>query len=276
MTENHAEEPSSARSQDTRSQDISAQDISAQDAWPLLDGVLLHTRVERVEMLARRTRRIELVGTDLADLAWTPGQNVSVFLADPATLAQRQEVPRDLRRSYSVWDYDCRGRLEIAVYDHGGGEGPGAAWARQVGPGDAAVVTRPEGRLMVRSDPGLHLFVGEDTAAVSFGAMLRALPVSTPVRGVIECDEEDDRLPLPRAADLTWVHRRGASAAQSRLVTSTLAALDLSGEELGAAYVVGEVRTCQAVRRHLLEERGWPRQKVLVRAFWTPGRTGMD
>ncbi|WP_242423991.1 siderophore-interacting protein, partial [Frankia sp. EI5c] len=184
--------------------------------------------------------------------------------------------PRDLRRSYSVWEYDPpRGRLELAVYDHGG-EAPGTSWARRVGPGDEIIVTRPEGRLVTSPEPGLQLFVGEDTAAVSFGAMLRALPASAVVRGVVECDEEDDRLPLPRAAELTWVYRRGASAANSALLPAALADLDLSADAPGAAYVVGEVRTCQAVRRHLIEERGWPRQKVLVRAFWTPGRRGMD
>ncbi|CUU58371.1 NADPH-dependent ferric siderophore reductase, contains FAD-binding and SIP domains [Parafrankia irregularis] len=244
-------------------------------AWRLLDRVLLHARVESVGMLARRTRRIVLTGPALADLAWSPGQNVTVFLADPTRLAGWRNGPRDLKRSYSVWDYDPSGRMELAVYDHGG-ETPGTSWARRVVPGDEVIVTRPEGRLVARPEAGVHLFVGEDTAAVSFGAMLRTLPAPTLVRGVIECDEEDDRLPLPRATELTWVHRRGAPAASSSLLTAALADLDLSGGEPGAAYVVGEARTCQAVRRHLIDERGWPRQRVLVRAFWTPGRRGMD
>ncbi|MGH3241328.1 MAG: hypothetical protein ACRDNL_13190 [Spirillospora sp.] len=32
----------------------------------------------------------------------------------------------------------------------------------------------------------------------------------------------------------------------------------------------------QAVRAHLVGERGWPRGSVLVKPFWTPGKRGME
>ncbi|WP_433221091.1 SIP domain-containing protein [Microtetraspora malaysiensis] len=51
--------------------------------------------------------------------------------------------------------------------------------------------------------------------------------------------------------------------------------LDLPGEP-GVAYLAGEVRACQAVRGHLVGERGWSRRDVVVKPFWTPGRRGMD
>ncbi|MEO3828389.1 SIP domain-containing protein [Actinomadura sp. B10D3] len=38
----------------------------------------------------------------------------------------------------------------------------------------------------------------------------------------------------------------------------------------------GEARTVQAVRAHLVRERGWPRRSVLVKPFWTPGKRGME
>ncbi|MFJ2028225.1 SIP domain-containing protein [Streptosporangium sp. NPDC087985] len=44
----------------------------------------------------------------------------------------------------------------------------------------------------------------------------------------------------------------------------------------GVAYVAGQTQTCQAVRRHLIHERGWPRGTVLVKAFWAPGKRGLD
>ncbi len=258
--------------------------------------MLLRAEVDSVDQLARRTRRIVLAGPALADLTWTPGQNVTLFPQDPTRLDSWRQGPRDLKRSYSVWEYDPAGRLALAVYDHGG-DSPGAAWARGVAPGDEAIITKPDGRLVARADASFHLFVGDDTAAVPFGAILRGLPASAQVRGVFECDEPADALPSPRAGDLAWSYRHGAPAAGSPLLPAALADLDLPdprdpaiGSDAGSApatgsdgrtgrpvaYVAGEARTCQAVRRHLVSERGWERRQVIVQPFWTPGKRGMD
>ena len=45
---------------------------------------------------------------------------------------------------------------------------------------------------------------------------------------------------------------------------------------LGAAYLAGEARTIQLLRRQLVEERGWPRQAIVTKPFWTPGKRGLD
>lgn len=262
----------------------------------LLDRVLLRARVDNVDPLARRTRRIVLAGPALAGLTWTPGQNVTLFPRDPTRLDSWRQGPRDIKRSYSVWEYHPAGRLALAVYDHGG-DSPGAAWARGVAPGDEAIITKPDGHLVARADASFHLFVGDDTAAVPFGAILRGLPASAQVRGVFECDDPADALPLPRAGDLAWSYRHGAPAAGSPLLPTALADLDLpdprdpatsTSIDIGSgsgsdgrtgrpvAYVAGEARTCQAVRRHLVSERGWERRQVIVQPFWTPGKRGMD
>lgn len=240
----------------------------------LLDRVLLRVRVAAVEPLARRTRRIVLAGEPLAGLGWTPGQNVTVFLADPTSLASWRHGPRDLKRSYSVWGYDPAGRLELAVYDHGG-ESPGASWSRTVRPGDGVIVTKPDGHLVARPGASLHLFAGDDTAAVPLGAILRSLPDTARSFAVFECDEPDDEIPLPGAPAPTWVHRHGAPAASSALLPAAVAGLDLPAEP-GVAYVAGEARTVQAVRDHLVNDRGWPRRDVLTQPFWTPGKRGLD
>ncbi|WP_425588389.1 SIP domain-containing protein [Streptomyces tremellae] len=44
----------------------------------------------------------------------------------------------------------------------------------------------------------------------------------------------------------------------------------------GIAYVAGEARDVQAVRRVLVQEAGWDRRAVLTKPFWTPGSKGMD
>jgi NADPH-dependent ferric siderophore reductase len=115
-----------------------------------------------------------------------------------------------------------------------------------------------------------HLFVGEETASVAFGPMLRALG-DAPAYGVIEVGTPADRLPL----DLTWCYRDGRPAASSASLVDAVRALKLPGEP-GTAYVAGEARTAQAVRAHLVRERHWPRRAVLIKPFWTPGKKGME
>jgi NADPH-dependent ferric siderophore reductase len=129
-----------------------------------------------------------------------------------------------------------------------------------------------------------HVFVGEETAAVAFGPMLRALGeggagIGAYCRGVLEVDSPADQLPLGGAisetSSLTWQYRDGAPAAASATLLAAVEALDLPAEP-GSAYVAGEARTVQAVARHFVRDRGWPRRAVRTKPFWSPGKTGMD
>ncbi|QKG27405.1 siderophore-interacting protein [Actinomadura verrucosospora] len=84
-----------------------------------------------------------------------------------------------------------------------------------------------------------------------------------------------DRLPLPRGEEPIWCRRGDAPASSSEILVEAVRRLDLPGEP-GFAYVAGEARTVQAVRAHLVRERGWPRRSVQVKRYWTSGGRGMD
>ena len=226
--------------------------------------------VVEIEPIARRMRRIRIEGGAVARPPWTPGQHVRVHVADLSSPRNWLRL-RDLLRTYSVWHRDAEG-LELCALDHDDTAGPGARWARALSVGDPVTFGAPEGRFVLGS--GLyHVFAGEETAAVAFGPMLRALPAQTPVHGVIEVDQPDDRLPLPRPLD--WQYRHGRPAAGSATLVESLARLPLPAEP-GVAYLAGEARTIQLLRRHLVSERGWPRQAIRMKPFWTPGKRGLD
>ena len=95
------------------------------------------------------------------------------------------------------------------------------------------------------------------------------------MHGVIKIARAEDRLPLPGDGELTWRHRGDACAADSGTLVAAVRDLELPSEP-GVAYVAGEARTVQAVRAHLVRDRGRPRRSVLVRPFWTPGKRGME
>lgn len=227
-------------------------------------SLFLHGTVEEVEQIAARMRRIRVAGSDLRDLAWTPGMHIRLLVGDPRS---PRSWLRGLRRTYSIWDYSPTGHLDLCILDHPSA-GPGVEWSRRVGVGDPARLSKPEGRLVLRQDAPYHLFVGDETAIGAFGAMLRALPPSATVFGAILAEGPGDRLPVEHADRLSWTYRPAD-------LVDAVRSLELPAAP-GIAYLAGEARSCQAVRDHLVRERGWSRRSVIVKPFWTPGRRGMD
>ncbi|HEX3784841.1 MAG TPA: siderophore-interacting protein [Pseudonocardiaceae bacterium] len=226
----------------------------------------LHGTVTAVELITPRMRRIRITATELRGLAWKPGQQVRVHAAaDPA-----ESSGKGPRRTYSISSYQDDS-IELCVLDHGVA-GPGTAWSRRIGVGQPVTFGKPEGKFVLQQAP-YHLFAGEETASVAFGPMLRALPANAPAYGVVEVDTAEDRISLPES--ITWRFREGASAASSQTLVEAVAKLTLP-DEPGIAYLAGEARTIQLVRRHLVGDRNWPRRNVLTKPFWTPGKTGMD
>ncbi|MEV6923033.1 siderophore-interacting protein [Dactylosporangium sp. NPDC051485] len=213
---------------------------------------------------AGRFRHIRLRAAALRDAGWTAGQQVRVDVGPKSALGP-------LLRTYSVWDR-AGDAIDLRVLLHG--DGPGARWTAAAEAGDEVLISRPKGDFVTRP-AAYHLFVGEETASVAFGPMLRALPAAERPRSraVVETAEPGDRLALDGA--VTWVQRDAAGAADSTALLLAVQRLDLP-EEPGQAYVAGEARTVQAVRQHLVRERGWPRRSVLTKPFWAPGKRGME
>lgn len=140
--------------------------------------------------------------------------------------------------------------------------------------GDAVHLLKPRGTFVTRPS-SYHLFVGDETAQVAFGAMIRGLGNTrdTPVHSVIEVDTPEDRLDIPGTP--TWLHRHGRPAANSAPLVAGVAALSLPSTP-GTAYLAGEARTIQLVRAHLVRDRGWNHRDIITKPFWTPGKTGME
>lgn len=219
--------------------------------------------VEALEHLTPTSMRMRIAGPKLCGVDWEPGDHVRVRISSMFTL-----------RTYSVWDADPgTGWIDLILFDHRTPGSVGLRWAEHAQAGQYVVLTRGTRALRLRADAPWHLFAGDETAAVGFGSLLRAVPDDFPVLGVHQAGTETDHIELPRP--LTRIVRQGASAASSRQLVEAVAALDLPDTE-GAAYLAGEARTIQLVRSHLVSERGWSRRRIVTKPFWTPGKRGMD
>ncbi|MFF4116238.1 siderophore-interacting protein [Streptomyces sp. NPDC001714] len=223
---------------------------------PVLDLLMLRGTVTATEPIAVRMRRLRIEGDALAGQTVRPGQQVRVLVGNGLT-----------RRTYSVWRYEPAGAVELCVLDHPGA-GPGARWGRTAAVGDPVRLSRPEGSFVLRPDATHHFFVGDETAAIAFGAMLASLPEGSRVSGCVETATEADRLPLAHGDRLDWLVRGDTPLPAS--------VRRLAPQPGGVAYVAGEARTVQAVKQVLVREAGWDRRSVLTKPFWAPGRRGLE
>ncbi len=230
---------------------------------PAAEGRGLGGRVDRLEPLTSTSTLVRLAWPRLAGFRWTAGDHVRIRMGGVFVL-----------RTYSIWDADPNaGWLDLVLFDHGTPNSVGLAWAEKLRRGQYVRLFRDPRTFKVDPNASSHLFVGEETAAAGFGAMLRSLSETADVRGVVQANTAAEHIELPRP--LKRIERNGESAASSRQLVAAVAALDLP-DRPGVAYLAGEARTIQLVRSHLVAERGWPRRNVLTKPFWTPGKRGMD
>lgn len=231
--------------------------------------------ITAAEQLNPTTRRIRVTADTPVILPYTPGQHVRIQINGPLSLHGLLR-PLDTLRSYSIWEYTARERaLELRAHLYRGedDEGIGLRWARAAEPGQPVTFWGPQGDFTTRP-ASYHLFVGDETATVAFGAMIRALGSAERAYGVLESDSPAHDLAIPGPHRLHRVHRAGAPASSSPTLLAAVADLDLP-DHAGAAYIAGEARTCQKIRDHLVRERGWPRKAITVKPFWTPGKRGL-
>lgn len=101
-------------------------------------------------------------------------------------------------------------------------------------------------------------------------------PMVQKPRGWSRCGLWGDRLPISRGEELSWLYREGRPAEQSATLLAAAQALKLPGTP-GFLYLAGEAKTCAAIRRHFLDERGRPaRTAMTVKPFWAPGKRGLE
>lgn len=178
-------------------------------------------------------------------------------------------------RSYTVRRYDAQaGSLDLWILLHG--EAPGSQWAASVKEGATVSFLGPMGSFVLTEEtPAYYLFAGEETAAVCLQTMVETLPTTATVLGYLETNESGEEIPTEGPHQLPWVYRAQVPAQASSTLISAIQTLQLP-DEPGIAYLAGEARTCQTIRRYLLTEKHWPRTAIHTKPFWTPGKVALD
>lgn len=240
-------------------------------------------QVRRTERLTPGMVRVIAGGDDLAAFPDTPHTDRYVKLVFPrpgVTYPEpfdmdvvRAELPRELwplMRTYTVRAFDpAAGELTIDFVDHGDA-GIAGPWASSARPGDALRLLGPGGAYAPDPDAEWHLMVGDESALPAIGAACERVPAGVPVLAVLEVADgaEEQALTGPGELRATWLHRD--PAAPDQLVAAVRALVFPPGRV--HAFVHGEAGFVRDVRRHLVGERGVPRELLSVSGYWRRGR----
>lgn len=178
----------------------------------------------------------------------------------------REEWPRTRTYSVRAWD---PGQLRLTVdFVVHGDEGIAGPWAQQAAAGDRLQLQGPGGAYAPDPDASAYLLVGDPSVIPAIAASLERIPAGRPVDVVLQVADVDDQIQLTTPGDLRvhWLHARG-----DEVLAEAVRELEL--HERTDAFVHGEASSVRALRRHLIVERGMPREGLSVSGYWKRSRT---
>jgi NADPH-dependent ferric siderophore reductase len=228
--------------------------------------VLREARVAEVREVSAHVRRIVISGDGLLDVVWRAGDKIQVLLPT-----------RDVRTyTPAAWDAD-QGTTELLVFDHGDhGDSPGAVWGRRVRAGDACRFVGPQ-RSLGRSRGRAGVVFGDETSYAVALAMARAVP-SAPLVCVLEVGDRAEgeavvaAIGLGDRAQVAVIERSANDAHLAEVATELARGLRAHpGAEL---LLTGRAQSIQAVRARL--RAAGVGDRAANKAYWAPGKTGLD
>jgi NADPH-dependent ferric siderophore reductase len=184
----------------------------------------------------------------------------------------RERYPREQWpkvRTYTVRDWEPKSlRLTLDFVYHGD-EGVAGPWAAAAQPGDVLHLMGPGGAYTPSPDADWHLLVGDLAVVPAIAASLERIPAGVPVHALIEVFGPEDEIDLETLGDLhlTWLHGDGTGDT----LLPALRELDFPPGDVHA-FVHGEAMVVREIRRHLVVERGVPKEALSASGYWKRNR----
>lgn len=217
-------------------------------------------RVTAVETLSPHFRLVDLEGEALKDVAWAVGQKVQMAMG--SGLTARTYTPMS-------WDAD-HGATRILTFSHG--EGPGSRWASALRAGDTCQFFGPRRSLDLSGLEKTPVVLFGDETSFGLGAALGDSPLDATY--VFEASNLAEARPVLESIGL------GGATMIERIADETHLAgaeIDLVRRaESGAHFILtGKASSIQHMSR-ALKAAGVGSARVKAKAYWAPGKTGLD
>jgi len=222
--------------------------------------------VREVEELDERFRLVTLGGDALQGVTWTPGQKVQIAMGGWAY------------RTYTPISWDAvQGTTKLLLFLHG--ESPGAQWGRSLKKGDTCTLFGPRDSIDLNKLDRPALLFGDETSfalAHSIRFTERRGQGQDDVRLLFEVTSKKtserilEQLGLS-SADL--VERTPHDSHLSEL--ETLASTHLKTTLIKSCALSGKASSIQRLNKHL-RSHGLSSREIRAKAYWAPGRVGLD
>jgi NADPH-dependent ferric siderophore reductase len=219
-------------------------------------------RVARVRELSAHFKRVDFESEALRGARFATGDKLQVALDDGP-------------RTYTPFAFDgARGTLSLLVYLHG--EGSSARWGKTLCEGARVHAFGPRGSLSLASESGPIVLFGDETSFALARALLEARGTASGLRFIFEASRAHetstvlDSLELPSADS---VERRADESHLSAVEERVRAALAL--EPATRLVLTGKAQSIQTLRKQL-KARPVAHGGQLVKAYWSPGKRGLD
>jgi len=174
-----------------------------------------------------------------------------------------EDGSRPIIRTFTPRRFDEQSfELHLDVVLHG--SGAASMWAETARIGDEAAVSGPGRGYNIDPDASAYLLVGDETAIPAICQLLEYLP-QVPIVVHLAISDPDARVDLHRDVDVTWHVVSGNPTADDTLVTAIRKTELIDGVRIWAA---GNAAVMHRIRKHLFDERGFPRSHATVRGYW--------
>jgi len=194
---------------------------------------------------------------------------------DPAEVkATRPREEWFRQRTYTVRDWDPERRRLTIDFVHHGDTGLAGRWAANARRGDLLQILGPGGDYSPDLAAKWHLLAGDDAVIPAISVALARIPAGVEAHVFLEVEDESETLPVESTGDLrlTWLFRRGRPHNESRLILDAIEALEFPAGH-PHAFVHGEAEMVRALRKHLVIDRGVPKESLSATGYWKYSRT---
>lgn len=214
------------------------------------------------EPMGDRFRLVTLAGPDLKAVEWAPGQKIQIAMG--SAFVARTYTPIE-------WN-DAAGTTRILCYAHG--DGPGSAWVLGVRPGDECDLFGPRRSLDVRHLTCPLAIFGDETS-IGLACALRRRDQSRPVSCHFEVEDARNAgrilTELGIGTATTLFERRAGDGH----IADMEECLPMHVEADAGFVLTGKADTIQRLRQSL-KRHGVPATRIVTKAYWAPGKTGLD
>lgn len=193
---------------------------------------------------------------------------------DPAEIkASRPKEQWFRQRTYTVRDWDPGANRLTIDFVHHGSIGLAGPWANSARPGDRLQIVGPGGDYSPSPTAAWHLLVGDEAVIPAISVALKRIPEGIPAHVFLEVENEAEEVLLesPGELEATWLHRGTDAAGRSRL-PGAIAGFEFPEGDVHA-FVHGEAGMVREIRKHLVIERGVPKEALSATGYWKYSRT---